>query len=395
MRQEGVTLQDPDLPVAGRTRPQDQPTGTLSYLDMDTLLSLAHYWHIGGNSSDGTVDLTFPEVLRWMGFSHLAGAPYRTLRASLHRLRLCRLSVWNIHEAHLDGVAANTGSLLSSVSLEVEKRPGAPVRVHAQLSRMTLEWMQEMQTQDVDLDIVAYLARHTATRRLPLARVLYVHLAAWRKRDGSFDLPEGWLADLYADRNPEKPNQKLYLDAFHKRSKVARALIGLAKANAVVLRRDVDSGRITGRFQCPDGVPRLRDIPRQRRLFALDTMAIAEAAARGDPEPAAALIEHQATTDPTTDPERRRRLLDRCRVASDVVRDAAARGWSAEAIDRVFVAALYGQHLGSVRTPAAWAATRLRKDDPAAWSADAIREHLDVGAARAWAAGPGGPLAAE
>lgn len=343
-------------PHAG-DRPQCNPSGVLQYQDLDVLLGLAHHWRMAGKPTNGHLDLSVPDVMRWMGFDSLVGAPYSELRASLWRLRTCEISVWHVSELTGDDtsdvIMRNLGTLLSRADVTRGSRLGLASAMHVVLSETTLGWFSE-RNQEIDLDVYSYLARHPATRRMALARVLWTHLSSWRALDGTVDIPMGWIGSRWADRRPStdgSPGKALYYDCFSKESRLFRSFVALAKAGVLPWKRTNE--RLLGRFICPDGVKRIRDVPRQRRFLDIDFTAIAEAAARGDPEPAPQLIEHnpgpetrellngpdlvvveddEATAQPaTTDTDRPDRLLRHlltiCHVQRPVIDEALNKGW--------------------------------------------------------------------
>jgi hypothetical protein len=393
MRQEGIDMADP---ASSDLRPQQQPKGVLSYLDLDVLMAITHHWIMAGMSPDGSVDVALPDVLRWMGFNSLAGAPYLELRASVYRLKLCRVSIWHREEEHLAGIAEATSTLLSSATVEHGGRRGHPSTMRVRISPLLMGWLQSPQTQQIDLDVYAYLARHPATRRIPLARVLYVHFSAFRDLNGDFSIQEGWIANRWGERQEDGLFAKE--DALNPRTKLGRAFLALGKTGAMGCRRNLSTQIIHGKFLCPKEVPRLRDQPRQRRLFPLDTMAIAEAAARGEPEPQPRLTTACPAPAPAPvvhdDAAPLGRLLTACRVKRSLVDEAKNRGWSDDTLSRLLLVALWRASRREVTAPAGWAASIIRDGKPVDWT----REHLpdlgiDVATVRAWAKGPGGPLA--
>jgi hypothetical protein len=287
-------------PIVSMGEPPDRsPSGVLRHRDLDTLLALTHLWIVQGQKPSGEVICELHELFRWMGYnSDLTSAPYAELRASIHRLSACRVLIF--HDSDRDEVLQNRPrfdfTLLSDLSSTRQPRPGSPALMTAHINPQIIDWMQE-KCQAIDMDIYAHLVRHPATRRCPLARVIWVALTRHRQADRTIRFRAGWLANRYADRRKitsEGFGSLVYTNAFSEKSRLGRAIAGLGKAGALGIRPSGDGDDwMEGKFLLPSHLPRLRDEPRQNRLFRIDTMAIAEAAARGEPPPTPQFIEHQ------------------------------------------------------------------------------------------------------
>lgn len=434
-----VEMANPTAPLAGAKRWR-QPTGVLRHRDLDVLLGLTHHWISQGMRDDGRVEVSLHDTLRWIGYGDgLASAPYAELHASILRLRYCRVLIYRDEDRELvaDDRSRFDCTLLADLSSDRQSRPGAERVMLARLGESMMAWMRDG-SQSIDLDIYAHLVRHPATRRIPLARVVWVALARHRQTDGSLRFRPGWLAARYGDRRDRSEDHQgrlIYRDAYNDRSGLARALHALAHAGVLGL-RTTDEGWCEGKFSCPPGLRRLRDEPEQHRLFRIDTMAIAEAAVRGDPEPTPTLIQNDL---PRRGPATRN-LMDRCgehgdavaipdlpdapdqneekptiqriktifteclrlcRVKGSLIAEARTRGWEDPAFCRLLMAALYGHHVlkkadGTpvVRTPAPWCAAALRSNDsPEEWTANAAKSQgFDPKSIREWIFGPNGPL---
>ena len=423
-----VEMANPTAPIARAPRWR-QPTGVLRHRDLDVLLGLTHHWIAQGMRDDGRVEVSLHDTLRWIGYGEsLASAPYAELHASIMRLRYCRVLIYRTEDRDLvaDDRSRYDATLLADLSSDRQTRPGAERVMLVRLGESMMSWMADG-SQAIDLDVYAHLVRHPATRRIPLARVVWVALARHRQADGSLRFRPGWLAARYGDRRDRTEDNKgrlIYRDAYNSRSGLARALTALARAGVLGL-RTTSEGWCEGQFGHPPGLRRLRDEPRQKRLFTIDTMAIAEAAARGEPEPAPALI-------PAADPPRRSptrnllegcgshgdavvllddqsddqppavptkapplgRLLTACRIRRSLVDEAKQRGWTDDALSRLLVVALFKAHHKEVRTPTGWAADIIREGSPEDWNKDQIKTlDIDTAAVRTWARGPDGPLA--
>ncbi len=291
-----MDMANPTVAVPGKTG-RRQPTGVLQYRDLDVLLALVHHWIEKGQDPEGRVHCEIHELMRWMGYAKvLTSAPYAEIHTSIHRLRYTRVMIYRKDER--DEVIADRSrfdcTLLADLSSTKQALPGDASLIRTRLSDNVMDLMRDG-SQAIDLDVYAHLVRHPATRRLPLARVLWVALSRWRQSDGSLRFRPGWLADRYADmRNQSEMHQgtKIYENAYNERSRLQRALVGLAKTGALGLSTS-DDGWVTGKYRVPHGLVRLRDAPRQTRLLRIDTMAIADAAARGEPPPTPRLVEHQ------------------------------------------------------------------------------------------------------
>lgn len=394
-------------------RPQHQASGLLRYGDLDVLLAVVHAWLVAGRPESGLVDLSTLDLLRWMGYGDsrdsLVAAPYLALHASLERLRSCQFAVYRDADSSLADdpagrLALRAPALLAGVVVQRAARPGQPTEIRARLGDEVLAWMMD-EAQAIDLDVYAYLARHPASRRVPLARVLYAAMSAWRKIDGSLDLPYGWLAERYGDRRAPSPTgtpgRLIFCDALTQKSRLRTAFEALAATGALPCRRIAVNGlpRIIGHYRVPQDMPRIRDQPRQKRLVELDFAAIAAAHREGLPEPQPRIAPALPAPGPSPAPGARdaapslRRLLMVCRVNHAVMKAAKNCGWSDDALVRVLVVALYLASRKEVRKPAGWAADRIREDEPAAWAQNQIPgQGIDAAEVRAWARGPGGPL---
>lgn len=283
-----------DAPHKAPVRADRWPGGLLRHVDLDVFLALNHLWAMAGFPADGVIDLTLPDVLRWMGYESLAGAPYPILRASLQRLASVDIAIYDQTEADDPlSIVKNRTRLVAHWDYHAAPYRGAIATGRIRLSEVSMAWMQQAH-QVIDLDVVAHLVRDPATRRMSLARVLYVAIARWRNAKGEVDMPEGWLAEKYGDRIPADPMSGTlgtlrYKDAFTRRSCLARALTGLGKAKVLGLSRNQIIRRFTGFYQCPANMPRLRDQPRQTRLAAFSTMNLLGLAPDSEPP----RIEHQ------------------------------------------------------------------------------------------------------
>lgn len=288
-----------DAPHKTPIRAERWPGGVLRHVDLDVLLTLNHLWAVAGCPSDGVIDLALPDVLRWMGYDSLAGAPYPELRASLQRLASVDVAVYDQSEADdPQAIMRNRTRLIDQWDYHAAPYRGATATGRLRLSKMALLWMEEAH-QVIDLDVVAYLVRNPATRRMSLSRVLYVAVSRWRSSKGEVDMPEGWLAEKYGDRLPAEPmsgalGRLRYRDAFTPRSCLSRALLGLGKAQVLGLQRNQHTRRLSGHYSCPEGVARLRDQPRQLRLAAFSSLELLNQPAQH--------IEHHPSTPPTSSP---------------------------------------------------------------------------------------------
>lgn len=394
-----VEMANPTAPIAGAPRWR-QPTGVLRHRDLDVLLGLTHHWIAQGMRDDGRVEVSLHDTLRWIGYGEsLASAPYAELHASIMRLRYCRVLIYRTEDRDLvaDDRSRYDATLLADLSSDRQTRPGAERVMLVRLGESMMSWMADG-SQAIDLDVYAHLVRHPATRRIPLARVVWVALARHRQADGSLRFRPGWLAARYGDRRDRTEDNKgrlIYRDAYNSRSGLARALTALARAGVLGL-RTTSEGWCEGQFGHPPGLRRLRDEPRQKRLFTIDTMAIAEAAARGEPEPQPQIATALPAPAPVicNDSAPLGRLLTACRVRRSVCDEAKQRGWTDDALSRLLVVALFKAHRKEVTTPAGWSASIIRDGSPDDWTRDQLPAlGIDVAAVRTWARGPGGPLA--
>jgi len=130
-------------------------------------------------------------------------------------------------------------------------------------------------------------------------------------------------------------------------------------------------------------------------------MAIAEAAARGEPDPAPLLIEHETLVPPTPPPApavsrltRKLALLTtHIRVVSNAVLDEArTRGFTDGHLLNIFVIGAYRHSRGTVAKPGAWIVAILREDVPESWDHTGAEKQEDIDAAKAWAYSDAGPL---
>lgn len=395
-------------------RPQHQASGLLRYGDLDVLLAVVHAWLVAGRPESGLVDLSTLDLLRWMGYGDsrdsLVAAPYLALHASLERLRSCQFAVYRDADSSLADdpagrLALRAPALLAGVVVQRAARPGQPTEIRARLGDEVLAWMMD-EAQAIDLDVYAYLARHPASRRVPLARVLYAAMSAWRKIDGSLDLPYGWLAERYGDRRAPSttgtPGRLIFCDALTQKSRLRTAFEALATTGALPCRRIAVNGlpRIIGHYRVPQDMPRIRDQPRQKRLVELDFAAIAAAHRDGLPEPQPRIAPALPAPAPAPDPAIRDnaallgRLLTACRVRRSLVDEAKSRGWTDDALARLLVVALFKANRKEVSTPAGWSSSIIRDGSPADWTRDQLPSlGIDAAAVRAWARSPGGPLA--
>lgn len=347
-------------------RSKRSAAGMPRYTDLDVLLGLTYAWNRNGRPRDGHVDVDLRDIMQWMGYGHdLTSAPYSELAAAVHRMEGVQITAYQKTDIELfkDKPHDYTFRLIQDVYTERQAAVGRPSKLTAKLSNRVMQWMDEENPSAIDFDVYAYLGRHPKTRRLPLARVLYASIARWRKADGSVDVPAGWLAERYGDRRyniKEGCNGRLiYRDAFNPRSRFHRALTALGEAGCLGLAPATSSRgiRLIGKYFCPNDITRLEEKPKQKNIFEFSTMAIAEAAARGEPEPPLVCLSAKAEADKQTDAPPLPSAWPHT-LSADHYRAALAKGWAAEAIGEICAAAQ------SKINPAGVVVTALKGEPP-------------------------------
>ena len=252
-----------------------QASGVLTYRDLDVLLAVTHVWIANGRDTSGTIHCELPEVLRWMGYDKdKTSAPYSEIKASLHRLKSCQIFICDESKEEDRELLATapydlTFTMLSeSQTVRMTDKPGKTSLLSATLSKQFIELMNGL-SQSIDIDIYAHLIRHPATRRRPLARVIWLAMARHRGYDGLTRCRPGWLAARYGDRRNRSEADTgtlIYKNAFNPKSSFMGAIKALADTEALQLYATKD-GYIEGHYKKPDNLLRIRDEAFQTRFL--------------------------------------------------------------------------------------------------------------------------------
>lgn len=307
-----------------------QPVGVLQHRDLDVLLALFHAWIHGDNHTSGNVNIELPELLKWMGYNkQLASAPYAEIKASLGRLRRTSIAIYK--DSEKEDFAANPDkyemTILDGMMPIKPERVGDPTLIAATLSEQVIALLTESQA--IDLDVYAHLIRHPATRRIPLARVIWMTLTNFRGLNGETQCRPGWLADRYGDRrdiSTTSQGRLIYRNAYNKRSRFWRAIEALAKTGALKLTA-TSNGWLIGKYEVPPDLPRLRNEPIQNKLWPIfDLRDTDPVAALPEPEPTAPASQSEATDRYKTIATRMAKLVPE--LSPKVLKEARERGFS-------------------------------------------------------------------
>jgi hypothetical protein len=205
--------------------------GLLRHFDLDVIMALSLAWMRSGSRD---IEIEQREIFRLYGHTTLDQAPYRELKASLHRLRSTSIGIYQ-KGTPLEHVTA--WSLLEWTGRQECPSAGGPVAIQATLSR---DWEAALTIfndwQLIDFNAYANLVR--LNRRNGLSRQLYLFFASWRKLDGTFDVPLRTIIDRFEDR---RPNGHLRCaNPFRSSSRLLRAFIDLTNSGVITL-DEIDS----------------------------------------------------------------------------------------------------------------------------------------------------------
>lgn len=373
---------NPRAPVPGV--PIDrQPVGVLQYRDLDVLMALYHAWLHGSDHTSGDISVELPEMLSWMGYRRaLTKAPYAEIRASLGRLARTQISIYNDSEAedYANDPDQFETRLLQGMTPVTGERVGEPTMVNATLSPLALDWLRHA-SQAIDLDVYAHLVRHPATRRIPLARVIWTTMARHRNLNGQTMCRPGWLADRYGDRrdiSTESSGRFVYRDSYNPKSKLRRAIEALAQTGALQLDATED-GWITGHYRVPENMDRIQYQPIQRKIWPEFTTSTTDPTGLPAPHSSQDISEQQ-----TEDKWIQRHLSRIRKLIPDLGRSAidAARAakWPNSSIGWLTVWVAWSQEYGfdgglDATAGARWM-TRLRGTSPDIWSCESVVKQI-------------------
>ena len=397
------------------------PSGLLRYLDLDILMALSYEFTRTGQPRITTSQRL---LLHLMGYSNIDTAPFREFRASIQRMAATTI-VTSGTAAPPDAMAPWRLIALNRVTAGHQGRLGL---LDASLSS---EWAAATAEMWQVLDMRGYVHLCRTARQNGLARVLYLFLGAITEhRTGEFRCPLSWIQQRFADRRGGPGGAYTYTNPLHPNGRLWAAFKVLTDQKVLRLHEVLGNPNtpekvlIRGSFAPASTFPRIPDIEpdRQQTLIAIDKFTgemlnpetlepirrldgktqeeIADAirdvsqpklaVAESDTSPAAGPAPVEANTPAAILP----RLRPIIRVKRDVEAEAfATGGWSEGEVARLYLVALYRQHLGEVPKPGGWAAEILRSGWSDEWDLSALRETVDMNAVRKWAYGSNGPLA--
>ena len=397
------------------------PSGLLRYLDLDILMALSYEFTRTGQPRITTSQRL---LLHLMGYSNIDTAPFREFRASIQRMAATTI-VTSGTAAPPDAMAPWRLIALNRITAGHQGRLGL---LDASLSS---EWAAATAQMWQVLDMRGYVHLCRSARQNGLARVLYLFLGAITDhRTGEFRCPLSWIQQRFADRRGGPGGSYTYTNPLHPNGRLWTALQVLTEQKVLRLHEVLGNPNtpekvlIRGSFAAASTFPRIPDIEpdRQQVLIAIDKFTgemlnpdtlepirrldgktqeeLADSVRGSAPEtpavaePETPPVSGSATAAANTPAAILPRLRPIIRVNRDVEAQAIATGgWSEAELARLYLVALYRQHLGEVPKPGGWAAQILRTGWSADWDQTALRKIVDMAAVRAWAYGAGGPLA--
>ncbi len=382
------------------------PTGTpsahggLRYLDLDVIMALSLSWT---RTQNPAVEVEQRQLFKWMGYDDLTLAPYDELKCSLKRLENSQIAIF---QEGTDPRLINPFRLIDSVVLREEPREkGKPLVIHTTLNRV---WEQALATSDWQaVDLIGYAKLVREHRMVGLARVIYLFLASWRQPDGSFEIPVWAIRERFAQ---VRPNGVLkYNDPFNPSGMLMRALQALHQSGVVSF-KDLDPRDIPSQMILAGTVNRLRDPDGGHRQQWLIAPGMWDGAPQvltgGDAEAkTASEVPVDAGVPPLhpaplpSDPKQEKLAKDlkalrrRIQISRKIITKAQSDGgWTDKHLRNLYLVVLWMFRSGTIRDPAAFAASELANKEPLAYEAEALRLTQDLQAIGEWSRSADGPL---